>query len=343
LLLNNSTSITYSEQLPVPGVPMDTAHWHLSWGLVENTNIGYVYIYRFFASNIGERFFNALDSLINVYNVDGLILDLRVNSGGYFQMTNAGLDLLFDDEVPRLGLAIRNDPFDHFSMSTYSTYNLNVDTNTYFNKPIAILSGPLCISAGEFLIKRMKSHPYIKVFGKTSSSAFASSMMTNIGQININYAYLNGFSYEDPNQYLTHLEMEVDYEVSFTPNDAKNGDDTVVKTALDWIESTINAVNESKTYVLDFNLFQNYPNPFNPGTKIKFTIPQDERRKTKDVTLKVYDMLGNEIATLINEEKPAGNYEVGFDADVYNLSSGVYFYQLKAGDQIKMKKMLLLK
>ena len=97
-----------------------------------------------------------------------------------------------------------------------------------------------------------------------------------------------------------------------------------------------------------FNLDQNYPNPFNPATKIKFTIPSVGTRDRVSVQLKVYDVLGNEIATLVNEEKSAGEYEVEFNAnshsgEVRNLTSGIYFYQLKAGDYIETKKMVLLK
>ncbi len=85
-----------------------------------------------------------------------------------------------------------------------------------------------------------------------------------------------------------------------------------------------------------FHLLQNYPNPFNPSTKIKFNIPESGL-----VTLKVYDVLGNEIASLINEEKPAGKYEVEFNAS--NLPSGIYFYQIKADLFLETKKMILLK
>jgi len=85
-----------------------------------------------------------------------------------------------------------------------------------------------------------------------------------------------------------------------------------------------------------FLLEQNYPNPFNPNTVISYQLPVGG-----DVTLKVYDILGNEIATLVNEYKPVGRYEVEFNASA--LPSGVYFYQLKAGEFISTKKMILLK
>ena len=91
----------------------------------------------------------------------------------------------------------------------------------------------------------------------------------------------------------------------------------------------------------EFLLSQNYPNPFNPSTKIKFTIPSNVKSETSNVILKVYDILGNELATLVNKELPAGEYEVKFDAG--NLSSGMYFYKLQAGSFIETKKMVLLK
>jgi len=91
-----------------------------------------------------------------------------------------------------------------------------------------------------------------------------------------------------------------------------------------------------KTIPNDFVLYQNYPNPFNPSTKISWQSPTGSHQ-----TLKVYDVLGNEVATLVNEEKPAGIYEVEFNATKF--ASGVYYYKLQAGDFVQMKKMILMK
>ncbi|RJP67688.1 MAG: T9SS C-terminal target domain-containing protein [Ignavibacteriales bacterium] len=90
---------------------------------------------------------------------------------------------------------------------------------------------------------------------------------------------------------------------------------------------------------IKFFLSQNFPNPFNPTTKIKFSIPTVETPHM--ASLRVYDILGKEIATLVNEEKPAGDYEVQFDGS--GLTSGIYFYQLKAGDYVETKKFVLMK
>ena len=85
-----------------------------------------------------------------------------------------------------------------------------------------------------------------------------------------------------------------------------------------------------------FSLSQNYPNPFNPATTINFSIP-----KSGLVTLKVFDVLGQEVATLVNDPKVAGSYSVNFNGE--NLSSGVYFYRLEANDFVSVKRMLLVK
>ena len=123
-----------------------------------------------------------------------------------------------------------------------------------------------------------------------------------------------------------------------------------VPIALRFLDSVMNPVTEvfsdNNNIVSDFNLFQNYPNPFNPTTKIKYSIP-----KLSFVTIKIYDVLGSEVATLVNEEKPAGSYEVEFKSTVgsLQLASGIYFYRLKAIDPesssgqgfVETKKMIL--
>ena len=88
----------------------------------------------------------------------------------------------------------------------------------------------------------------------------------------------------------------------------------------------------------EFNLEQNFPNPFNPTTNIEFSLPYNS-----DVLLKVYDLTGKEIVTLINEPKTTGNHKINFDAAEYNLSSGVYFYSLTANGFTQTKPMMLLK
>jgi len=103
-----------------------------------------------------------------------------------------------------------------------------------------------------------------------------------------------------------------------------------------WFGNTPLSIEIEGTNPLMFSLDQNYPNPFNPSTKIKYSVPQ-----LSQVQIKVFDVLGNDIETLVNEDKPIGTYELNWNAA--NLPSGVYFYQLQAGNFVETKKMLLLK
>ncbi|MBE0551538.1 MAG: T9SS type A sorting domain-containing protein [Ignavibacterium sp.] len=100
-------------------------------------------------------------------------------------------------------------------------------------------------------------------------------------------------------------------------------------------------IEEDITAANSFMLFQNYPNPFNPSTIISYQLPV-----SGEVTLKVYDVLGREVETLVNEYRNTGNYEVEFNVAQESLpaiASGIYFYQLKAGEYVQTKKMILLR
>ncbi len=110
------------------------------------------------------------------------------------------------------------------------------------------------------------------------------------------------------------------------------------------LSALTSVASDTKLIVSDFELHQNYPNPFNPVTKIKFTVPNvgdANFASTTNLLLKIYDILGNQVATLVNENKSPGTYEVEFDGS--KLSSGIYFYELAAGEILLTKKMMLLK
>ncbi len=100
-------------------------------------------------------------------------------------------------------------------------------------------------------------------------------------------------------------------------------------------DTIIYSVNEDEILVHDFKLYQNYPNPFNPKTRIKYKI-----NKPTNVKLVVYDLLGKEVAVLVEEEKTTGNYTAIFNGE--GFASGIYFYQLNSGGKTETKKMILL-
>ncbi len=112
--------------------------------------------------------------------------------------------------------------------------------------------------------------------------------------------------------------------------------DTLVARTIRWLTEGINYAGDDELYVNSFSLEQNYPNPFNPSTMITYSLAEEVK-----VNLKIYDVMGREVAQLINETQNTGEHHYNFDASA--LSSGIYFYKLSAGDFVSVKKMTLLK
>ena len=125
--------------------------------------------------------------------------------------------------------------------------------------------------------------------------------------------------------------------IILTNGEPSGGVMTYIYRMLYYYDHLPSIISEESDYILKhYSLSQNYPNPFNPATTIKFGVPVKS-----SVVLKVFNSLGEEVAQLVNEEKPAGTYSLEFDAT--NFPSGVYFYQLRAGSFVETKKMILLK
>ncbi len=161
--------------------------------------------------------------------------------------------------------------------------------------------------------------------------------------------------------WLNHGEniMALTYEDKYRPSCSNTGkyDSTanaILRGVLDYMNITTDAEQVADLSPIKFKLEQNYPNPFNPTTIISFTIPNvtlssSSRAESRDegsrVQLKVYDILGNEVASLVNEFREAGNYGIEFKSTVgsLQLANGVYFYRLQVGDFVETKKMILLK
>jgi photosystem II stability/assembly factor-like uncharacterized protein len=129
------------------------------------------------------------------------------------------------------------------------------------------------------------------------------------------------------------------FHIDFASPSAGWVDGTVSGIIYRWVGNFV-SVEDSNISVIGFQLEQNYPNPFNPTTKISYQIPV-----SSEVRLKIFDVLGSEIATLVNEEQPVGRYEVEFRTSAVSsqFASGIYFYQLKSGDYVQTRKMILLK
>ena len=125
---------------------------------------------------------------------------------------------------------------------------------------------------------------------------------------------------------------------SFTTTAWTNEADKLFEAAIDWVMETPTSVDDHALPSLpsDYSLSQNYPNPFNPTTTITYSIPDNG-----NVTLNIYDVLGNKIIQLENNNKTAGSYSTFFDAS--DLTSGIYFYTIRANNFVETRKMLLMK
>ncbi len=163
-----------------------------------------------------------------------------------------------------------------------------------------------------------------------------------------NGVVIGGFDYNSPQivPNWTLLEIPISFNTSDIPDSATiilttfyntqhNGSSLYVDN-LSFDTSITSVGNTDNLLPQKFSLYQNYPNPFNPSTSIEFTLPKPEY-----VKLKVYNILGKEVATLVAKKLNQGNHTYQFDGS--NLASGVYYYQLEAGDFMEVKKMILLK
>ena len=160
--------------------------------------------------------------------------------------------------------------------------------------------------------------------------------------------YSNHLTFNQTEKMIANITQGEETEATFTFDAEYN----IEKTEADTIEFMITdlayrqAGNKSvyltKQFILqyalptEFKLEQNYPNPFNPETRIRYQVSS-----ISPVTLKIYDILGNEVTTLVNEQKELGYYEVDFNA--VSFASGVYIYRLQAGSYVSTKKMILMK
>jgi hypothetical protein len=338
--LKPENDVQWNDQLPVQGVPYRKINQIIEYGVLDNTKIGYINLLEW-TSGRGELFTKALDSLINIAHVSSLIFDFRCTMGGRIMEANSGFSKIINYPIQECYLKKRLDSTNHLVFKPYDTFEFTPGTNL-FPGPIAVLIGPGCMRAGEVNAIRLKSFPKIRYFGKRTSGS-VSSMSGDIVQLTESwFTSVSDLSLcSKENEYLIHKGLAPDEEVWFDKESAIIGVDPVVKKAVEWIST---AVNIPESMIPDkFFLNQNYPNPFNPNTSIAYSIA-----KPGKVTLKVFNSLGQEIKTLINEKQNSGNYRIGFNAQ--NLASGIYFYRIVAIEDenpnntfTESRKMLLIK
>jgi len=345
LAQTNPANLVCPEQLPVPNVPMpDQINGdYVSWGIVAGTKIGYVYVRSWYNGDPDRQFRYAIDSLMNVFEVEGLIIDYRNNEGGFATASDQGYAFLFNSHIETLYTATRSNPNDHFAMrlSTIPLHHGTIPGNpsSYFDKPIAVLTGPGAVSAGDYNAFKMKFHARARFFGKPTAASYSQAWLIALSnpQYIAQISEYNVSRFDNPNVFLSHSELEIDEPVWPTRDDVARGEDTVVKAALAWIHSLSNEVDAPPSAMLPLaiSLSQNYPNPFNPSTQIEFSLTA-----SLHVKLTVFDMQGHEIAVLLSRKMSAGAHRLTWQPE--NLASGVYFYRIQAGSITKIMKMIFL-
>jgi hypothetical protein len=236
--------------MPVPGVILpDLKNGYAdSWGFIEGTKIGYIYISSTAGSwmiSSGSGFATAINTFMNDPDVDGLIIDNRMDEGGDHLPLRAGLSMLFNENQHILAFDVRSDPNNHFTMSFDRDLSFGAD-NQLFDKPIAMITGPAAVSMGDWLLLLLKKHPMSRLFGLPTNGAFGwarAEESTSAPGWELEYTFRNGYLTDKPGEYLNHLGVMVDEEIWLTQEDVVKGEDTVVKRAMEWINNLAYAHN----------------------------------------------------------------------------------------------------
>jgi hypothetical protein len=237
-----------NEQLPVPGVPFPDPdkfdERSVTYGIVEGTNIGYIYLYAEIYKgifpgcnyNADDQFYEAVRSLLGT---EGLIIDLRINFGG-FALFDKAFNLLFNSRQATLEGAVRCNQTD-FSLCPANDQSLFLITGnpmSWYDRPMAILTGPNCASNGDMTAYRFGYHPMARFFGKSTTAAltYYEEIGTYPEWILWNQ-YAEMYRVNDPDVFLSRREFPVDDSVWFDKESVAAGKDAVVQKAMEWIQN----------------------------------------------------------------------------------------------------------
>ncbi len=352
LLSGVSTTLWGKEQIAPPGVPWPNRSTgnRVGWGIIDNTNIGIVTVtsWSFDAQfDIRAKFEQAVDAMMNIFQADGIIFDFRFNTGGG-ALAREGLQLLFNETVPTVGFDRRvSGSADKLEMEpdpSRREANLVIqgDPSTYYDKPIAILIGPGSISAGELEARRMSFHPRSRVFGLPAPGGNTGSDFLQLGQPDWIISRANSTQYlVDGHVYLSHVGMQPDVRIWFDKDDVANGIDTVIKTAIDWIESGGRTGNENTSDIKVEPSVTTYPNPFRQNVTFEL------RSSTQSVVdIEVFDILGRRVDVIASGANPA--HRARFDWDGTNDSGiaipvGLYFWRVSSNTAVASGSFLKVK
>jgi len=271
ITLNVTDVVVNNEQLPVPGVPMPIFSWNsgaVKYGIIQGTNTGYIYVYNHGYAAVSDEFDEAVQALMGT---DGLIIDLRLDWGGAYGL-NKGISRLMNHSTHTLDMMSRCSAGDLFSICPNATWfigDIPGDLNTYYDKPIAVLLGPGCVSYGDISSWQLSYVQNARMFGRSPMAAYS-------GMVLYNQPSRYGYALQCPDVTFTdHYNPEIirwgqEYplfeEVWLTPDGVANGEDGVVTRALEWMNNLVYAHNvlTDKDYYIPqstVNIFTTVENP----------------------------------------------------------------------------------
>jgi hypothetical protein len=354
LLAGQKGRITGSDQVPVKGIKfwqeegievlardtLDNFTWldtdsnadYFTWGKIEKTNIGYLYVATLrnaMHPNFSQNILNAVESLIYDSNVDGLIFDLRFNNGGSWSAMDEVFSLLCNTDFIPVKFYQRSNPDDHFLMKEWlqifgpnkgtNLMLVRTDPSTYFDKPIAVITGPGCVSAGDQVALKFKYHPKARFFGKSTGGAFAAGF--GLSPLNSSSEWLfaqpiaNSAWFEDTAVFLTHTKLEVEEEIWLDSDSVALGIDNVVSRAVEWIHHGTSTTQNTPLVGADIQpSLVIYPNPISNILSLKTDQPGN-------YSISIYALNGQ---LIYNTSTDITNLQI----DMSTFNSGVYLIRI---------------
>ena len=266
LITGPMPGIHATEQLPVKGVPFPDVSKgeRVSWGYVEGTRIGYIYVLGWdenvpvHVNPIAPAFLAAVDTILADRSSEGIIIDLRTNEGADAARWTSGFSTLFSQNLNAMGFLVRATATEHRSLRVSTQWNafgsLSGSGGHLYDRPIAVLSGPWSFSGGDMSVHLLGKHPMARTFGLPSAGAFG---MTDLSDPPVGWfrgrTVAVGYTPPDTSAKLYRKSIPVDEEVWLTRDGVAKGEDDVVKRAVEWINTL--------TYAHDVALNRGYVPP----------------------------------------------------------------------------------
>jgi len=274
-----------NEQMEMPGIPFADYHNNqvVSYGILNNTNIGYIYLLAESwreSPTADEQFYEAVNAL---KETEGLIIDMRWNIGGWAFFDDA-CKILFNHSPYTLNGVFRCGPssFDLCANDQTIHHQIKGDPQSIYDRPIALLLGSSCVSYGDRTAHRFSYHPMAKSFGKPPAASFGRSRyVETYPDWYIRFSIEDMYHVSQPGVYLNRSEFPIDFPVWFDPDDAAKGEDTVVKTALGWMQNL--------AYAHDVSVDKNYIVPETEGVVIN-TFVENPHQQNLSVTAELTSM-----------------------------------------------------